>query len=145
MEENKIINNPEQAPQASSKMKIQLTKENKMKDKKWVVYLSRYWQLYVLLLLPMIYLLVFKYAPMAYVQIAFKDYKFTESVWALPFTKNHGMGHFIKAFHNRDFWYSVRNTLMLNLLDLVLGFPAPIIFALILNELCFKRFKKVVR
>ena len=93
----------------------------------------------------MIYLLVFKYAPMAYVQIAFKDYKFTESVWALPFTKNHGMGHFIKAFHNRDFWYSVRNTLMLNLLDLVLGFPAPIIFALILNELRLKHFKKAVQ
>lgn len=145
MEENKIINNPEQAPQASSKMKIQLTKENKMKDKKWVVYLSRYWQLYALLFLPILYLIIFKYLPMVYVQIAFKDYKFRESVWALPFTKNHGFGHFIKAFKNADFRYAIRNTVVLNLLDLVVGFPAPIIFALILNELKLPKFKKVVQ
>ncbi len=145
MEENKIINNPEQTPQASSKMKIQLTKENKMKDKKWVVYLSRYWQLYALLFLPILYLIIFKYLPMVYVQIAFKDYKFRESVWALPFTKNYGFGHFIKAFKNADFRYAIRNTVVLNLLDLVVGFPAPIIFALILNELKLPKFKKVVQ
>lgn len=58
---------------------------------------------------------------------------------------NHGFEYFIKAFKNRDFLYALRNTLMLNLLDLVIGFPIPIIFALILNELVFKRFKKVVQ
>ena len=108
-------------------------------------YMKRYWQLYALLALPLIYLVVFKYVPMIYIQIAFKKYSIVESVWNMPWAANHGMEYFIKAFKNRDFIYALRNTLMLNLLDLIVGFPAPIIFALILNELVFKRFKKVVQ
>ncbi|MCQ2540200.1 MAG: ABC transporter permease subunit [Acetatifactor sp.] len=109
------------------------------------VYMKRYWQLYALLALPLIYLLVFKYAPMIYVQIAFKKYSIVKSVWEMPLAKNHGFEYFIKAFKNNDFRYALRNTLTLNLLDLIVGFPAPIIFALILNELCFKNFKRVVQ
>lgn len=108
-------------------------------------YMKRYWQLYALLFLPLAYLLVFKYIPMIYIQIAFKKYSIVKSVWTLPLADNHGFEYFIKAFKNPDFINALRNTLMLNLLDLVAGFPAPIIFALILNELCFKRFKKVVQ
>ena len=126
-------------------IKINRTSDAAVAKTKWGIYFSRYWQLYLLLLLPMIYLLIFKYIPMIYVQIAFKDFNFNDSVWAMPFTKNHGFGHFIKAFNNGDFKYSVRNTLVLNLLDLVVGFPAPIIFALILNELKLPKFKKVVQ
>lgn len=109
------------------------------------VYLKRYWQLYVLLALPLLYLLIFKYAPMIYIQIAFKKYSIVESVWKMPLAANHGFEYFIKAFKSKDFILALRNTLSLNLLDLVVGFPAPIIFALVLNELCFKRFKKVVQ
>ena len=109
------------------------------------VYLKKYWQLYVMLFLPLLYLLIFKYAPMIYVQIAFKKYSLVESVWKLPIAANHGFEYFIKAFQNNDFRYALRNTLTLNLLDLIFGFPAPIIFALILNELCFQRYKKVVQ
>lgn len=108
-------------------------------------YFKRYWQLYALLALPMIYFIVFKYAPMVYVQIAFKKYSIVESVWKMPLAKNHGFEYFIKAFSNNDFKYALRNTLSLNLLDLLMGFPAPIIFALILNELRFNRFKKVIQ
>ncbi len=109
------------------------------------VYMKRYWQLYALLALPLLYLLIFKYIPMIYIQIAFKKYSIVESVWKLPLAKNHGFEYFIKAFKSKDFILALRNTVGLNLLDLVIGFPAPIIFALILNELCFKRFKKVVQ
>lgn len=109
------------------------------------VYMKRYWQLYALLALPLLYLLVFKYVPMIYIQIAFKKYSIVESVWKLPLAGNHGFEYFIKAFKSKDFLLALRNTVGLNLLDLVIGFPAPIIFALILNELCFKRFKKVVQ
>ena len=109
------------------------------------VYMKRYWQLYALLALPLLYLLVFKYAPMVYIQIAFKKYSIVQSVCKMPLAGNHGFEYFIKAFKNKDFLLALRNTLTLNLLDLVIGFPAPIIFALILNELCFKRFKKVVQ
>ena len=109
------------------------------------VYFKRYWQLYALLAIPLIYLLVFKYAPMIFVQVAFKDYRFNMSVWDMPWTKNNGFYHFIKAFQDSDFRNALRNTLLLNGLDLIIGFPVPIIFALILNELPFKGFKKTVQ
>ena len=109
------------------------------------VYMKRYWQLYAMLFLPLLYLVIFKYAPMIYVQIAFKKYSLVQSVWKQPLAGNHGFEYFIKAFSNNDFRYALRNTLTLNLLDLFFGFPAPIIFALILNELCFPMYKKVVQ
>jgi putative aldouronate transport system permease protein len=105
-------------------------------------YVRRYWTLYALLLLPLTYFGIFKYIPMTYVQIAFKNYSIIKSPWTMPWANNNGFEYFIKAFANRDFLYALRNTLMLNLLDLVLGFPAPIILALILNELPYKRFKR---
>lgn len=78
---------------------------------------------------------------MTYIQIAFKKYSIVQSVWKMPWADNGGFEYFIKAFANRDFLYALRNTIMLNLLDLVVGFPAPIILALLLNELPFKRLK----
>lgn len=113
--------------------------------KAFTTYMKRYWQLYAMLLLPMTYLLIFKYLPMEYVQIAFKDYNITQSVWEMPWTSNHGMKYFMQAFSNRDFIYAVRNTVRLNILDLIIGFPAPIIFAIILNELRMPKFKKCVQ
>ena len=117
----------------------------KQKEGSAKVYLKRYWQLYAMLALPLIYFVIFKYIPMQYIQIAWKDYKLNMSVWQMPVTGDNGLKYFKQAFSNMDFWYSVRNTLLLNLLDLVLGFPAPIIFALILNELKGQKFKKTVQ
>ena len=112
---------------------------------KFSVYMKKYWQLYAMLLLPLLYLLIFKYFPMVYVQIAFKKYSIVQSVWEMPWAQNHGFEFFIKAFGNNDFKYALKNTLVLNILDLIFGFPAPVLFALILNELCFVRYKKVVQ
>jgi len=126
-----------------------MSKETKVKTAKkkvkFSVYMKRYWQLYALIALPLIYLFVFKYIPMKYILIAFKEYKLNMSLWDMPWASNNGMKYFLKAFKNADFIRALRNTVTLNLFDLVVGFPAPIIFALILNELCFKRFKKVVQ
>jgi putative aldouronate transport system permease protein len=79
---------------------------------------------------------------MLYIQIAFKKYNIIQNVWEMEWAGNYGFEYFIKAFSNRDFLYALRNTLMLNVLDLIIGFPAPIILALVLNELPFKRFKR---
>lgn len=125
----------------ASKKKVPAVKSNQ----NFKVYMKRYWQLYALLALPMLYLLIFKYIPMIYLQIAFKKYSIVESVWKMPWADNHGFEYFIKAFKNKDFINALRNTLTLNLLDLFIGFPIPIIFALILNELVFKKFKRVVQ
>ncbi len=109
------------------------------------IYLKRYWQLYLLLLIPIIYLLIFKYSPMYYVTIAFKKYSIVQSVVDMPWAKNGGFEYFIKAFKDKDFIYALRNTITLNMLDIIIGFPIPIIFALLLNELRLKFFKKSVQ
>lgn len=116
-----------------------------IKRKKAINYLKRYWTLYLLLLLPLTYFLVFRYIPMTYIQIAFKRYSIVQNVWEMPLAANNGFEYFLKAFSNRDFLYALRNTLMLNFLDLLIGFPAPIILALLLNELAFKKFKRVTQ
>ncbi|MDR2658168.1 MAG: ABC transporter permease subunit [Oscillospiraceae bacterium] len=108
-------------------------------------YLRRYWTLYLLLALPLAYFAIFKYTPIANILIAFKQYNMTKSVWHMQWAKNNGWEFFIKAFSNRDFLYALRNTITLNMLDLVVGFPAPILLALLLNELPFKAFKRVTQ
>jgi len=112
---------------------------------KTINYLRKYWTLYLMLVLPITYFAIFRYIPMTYIQIAFKKYSIVANVWEMPLAANHGFEYFIKAFSNRDFLYALRNTLVLNFLDLLVGFPAPIIFALLLNELPFKRFKRITR
>ncbi len=106
------------------------------------LYMKKNWQLYLLMLLPMIFIFVFKYGSYFGLSIAFKDYKiargFSESKWV-------GFDVFRKIFRHRDFAESVKNTLMINFLDLLLSFPMPIILALILNEIKSKWFKKVTQ
>lgn len=95
-----------------------------------------------MLIPPIAFFAIFRYIPMTYIQIAFKKYSIVKNVWELPWANNYGFEYFIKAFSNRDFLFALRNTVVLNVLDLVVGFPAPIILALLLNELPFKRFKR---
>ena len=119
--------------------------ETTKQPSKTKLYFKKYWQLYAMLALPIIYLIVFKYVPMVYIQIAFKDYKIGQSVWEMPWAADNGLAYFKQAFSNPTFLTSLKNTFVLNIIDLIVGFPVPIIFALILNELTFKRFKKVTQ
>jgi len=107
-------------------------------------YWQRTWMLYLLLALPISFFVIFRYIPLTNIVIAFKDYNIFRGVWSedSPWA---GFKWFERAFSSRDFWLAIRNTLWLNFLDLVVGFPAPIILALILNELVFKRYKKVTQ
>ncbi len=111
----------------------------------WKTYMRRYGTLYLMLVLPLIFFIVFRYAPMVYILQAFKQNNIIKPLFEIPWAKNNGFEWFIKAFKNRDFLYALRNTVTLNLLDLVVGFPAPIILALLLNELTFKGFKRVTQ
>ncbi len=122
------------------------TRKNAVPGKKTgSAYFRRYYQLYLLLLVPLLYLLIFKYIPMWYIMIAFKKYSIVSPVIDMKWAKNHGFEYFIKAFRSKDFIVALKNTITLNLLDLVCGFPVPIIFALVLNEIRMKRFKKAVQ
>ena len=107
---------------------------------KFHLYMRRNWQLYALMLLPMIFILVFKFGSYFGLTIAFKDYKvakgFADSKWV-------GFDVFRKVFAKHNFGEAVWNTLYLNILDLIFSFPMPIILALLLNEIRVKWFKKV--
>ena len=98
------------------------------------------WQLYVLLLLPMLFILLFKYVPYAGLSIAFKNYKIAKGYAGSQWV---GFRVFEKIFRHRDFAVAVGNTLLLNVLDLIFSFPMPIILALLLNEIRVKWFKKL--
>jgi putative aldouronate transport system permease protein len=104
------------------------------------VYFRRYWQLYALLVLPLAYFIVFKYGPMWGVQIAFKDFNFFQGITGSEWI---GFDAFREVFRMDDFYRTLRNTIVLNLLDLLVSFPAPLILAILLYEMKVVWFKKL--
>jgi len=105
-------------------------------------YLRRNWQLYALLLLPVTYFIVFKYGPIYGILIAFKDYNIFKGIMASPWI---GFDAFEQIFSRNDFYSALRNTFLLNGLDLLFSFPAPIVLAILLNELRLPWFKKMTQ
>ncbi|MBB3111633.1 putative aldouronate transport system permease protein [Paenibacillus phyllosphaerae] len=103
-------------------------------------YFIRYWQLYALLVLPLIYFAIFKYGPMYGIQIAFKEFNFFQGIHGSEWI---GFDAFREVFQNQEFYKTLRNTLMLNFLDLLVSFPAPLFLAIMLYELKSKAFRKV--
>lgn len=100
--------------------------------------------LYVMILFPIIYFIMFKYIPMTNIVIAFKDYNIFAGTWASPWANPLGK-YFMQAFGSAEFMRALWNTVYLNVLDLIFSFPAPIIVAIMLNELAFRRFKRVTQ
>lgn len=96
---------------------------------------TRIWRhrgFYLMLLPAVVYVLIFCYAPMYGIQIAFKDYKMSLGVSGSRWI---GFRHFKSFFNGYNFWPLLRNTLVLSLYQLVVGFPIPILVALVINEL----------
>ena len=100
------------------------------------------WRLYTFLLIPLIYIIVFKYIPMGGVVIAFKDYKMRLGIWGSEWV---GFEHFMRFFKSYQFKRAVSNTLILSFYNIVAGFPLPIIFALMINSVRNARFKKITQ
>ena len=105
-------------------------------------YMRLNWVLYIMLIPGLINLLLFKYLPMYGIVVAFQDYTpkggFFGSKWV-------GLKHFATFFRDPFCWRVIRNTVVLGVESLVFSFPAPIILALLLNELHYERFKKIVQ
>jgi putative aldouronate transport system permease protein len=87
-------------------------------------------------------LLVFSYYPMYGATLAFKDYRYSLGILGSPWV---GLKHFRSFVTSIEFWEVIRNTVVISGLKLLLCFPAPIILALLLNELRFDRFKRIVQ
>ena len=107
---------------------------------KFLSYMRDHYILYLFLVLPIAYFIIFKYVPMYGLLIAFKDYNMFDGIFRSPWNN---FATFKEIFAMNEFYRAVRNTLILNSLDLIAGFPAPIILAIILSELSNQSYKKV--
>lgn len=108
-----------------------------------ILYLLRKdWQLYSLLILPILYLLIFKYGPMIGNVIAFRRFVPGGSIFGEQWV---GLHYFRMFIEDPTFWRVFSNTLILGGLTMLLTFPMPIVFALLLNEVKNKKFKKFVQ
>lgn len=128
---------------------IQAEKKGKSADKKITApkkplgkRILQNWQLYVMLIIPVVITIIYKYIPMYGIQIAFRDYKaskgFMGSTWV-------GLEWFERFFTAPTFGRMIGNTIKLSVFSLIFSFPVPIILALAMNQLRFKRYKRVVQ
>ena len=104
--------------------------------------LGKYGQLYLMFIPVLIWYLLFCYEPMSNFTIAFKKFSVIRGIKGSPWV---GMANFQQMFEAPMFWRAFRNTLIISAQNLLFGFPAPILFALLLNELTAPRFKKAVQ
>lgn len=102
----------------------------------------RHWQLYLLVIPPVLYFIIFKYLPMANAVLAFKNYNVVKGIWGSPWV---GTQYFEMFFRNPAFATLIKNTLYISFYQLIVGFPIPILLALALNEVKSARFKKTVQ
>jgi putative aldouronate transport system permease protein len=105
-------------------------------------YLKRAFPFYLMIFPGVLLFLVFRYLPMFGVFIAFKDYTPFRGVWKSEWI---GFQNFVQLFSEKDFLLLLKNTLYLNLLDTFIGFPFPILLALLLNEVRIKYFKNTMQ
>ena len=100
---------------------------------------------YFMFLPVVVFYLIFHYYPMSGIILAFKDFKPALGIWGSPFTGDYGFEHFLAFFGSSFFGRTITNTILISLYQLILGFPMPIILALMLNELRSPKFKKVMQ
>lgn len=104
--------------------------------------IKKYRDVYIILLPAILYYIIFKYVPMFGNILAFQDFSITRGILGSPFV---GLENFRDFLSNYKFWQLLRNTLTINIFYLVFSFPAPIILALLLNEVRHSKFKRFVQ
>ena len=104
--------------------------------------LRRFWPAYVMILPVIVWYLIFVYLPMGGLVIAFKKFSVIRGIADSPWV---GLDNFVKLFRTPSFLQSVKNTLIISVLNLLICFPIPILFAILLNEIRQLRFKKFVQ
>lgn len=121
---------------AARSLAVAQRKEPKMKV------FAKQWQLYLMVLLPVLYILIFAYGPMGGIIVAFKDYSLRKGIIRSPWA---GLKYFKDFLSTPDFFDVLRNTIVLSVYSLAAGFAAQIILALALNEIKSIAFKKTVQ
>ncbi|HZG87868.1 ABC transporter permease [Paenibacillus sp.] len=108
----------------------------------WAKELFKHRYIYLMLLPVVLYYFIFHYLPLYGIIIAFKDFAPLRGIWGSPWV---GFEHFEQFFQSHYFWRLLQNTVLISFYDLLFGFPAPIILALILNEVRKEKFKRFVQ
>ncbi len=104
--------------------------------------LSRYKYVYIMLIPIVVWYILFCYRPLLGNVIAFKDYKASKGIWGSPWV---GIKHFTAFFSSFYFWRLLRNTLLISLYGIIFSFPAPILLALLMNEMHSRWYKSTVQ
>lgn len=102
----------------------------------------KYKHIYIILLPTILFYLIFRYIPMFGNVIAFQKFSITKGILESPFV---GLKNFTDFLSNYKFWQLLRNTVSINVYNLIFGFPAPILLAVLLNEVRSTRFKRTVQ
>ncbi len=113
-----------------------------MKENSWLRAVKKEYGLYLIFLVPLIWYLLFMYTPMYGLQIAFKRYNSRLGILGSPWV---GMQYFEQFFNSYYFGNLLANTLVLNVYQMAVGFPIPILLALIINEIRVRPLKKAVQ
>lgn len=100
------------------------------------------WQLHLMILLPLIYLLIFEYGPMYGLQIAFRDYRPRKGIWGSEWVSFKHFKNFLTAYNFKNL---MTNTLAISFYSIFIGFPVPIILALLLHVTQSERLKKLTQ
>ena len=124
------------------KAKAKLTPAEKAQRRLHTIkHLKQYSALYAMMILPLLYFIIFKYVPMFGNILAFRRYRPGQGMFGTEWT----LRYFERFLKDPAFWRAFRNTLVVSLENLVINFPLPIIFAILLNEVRNKHLKKVVQ
>lgn len=107
-----------------------------------IKYVKKEWLLYLMLIPFVVWYIVFLYKPMYGLQIGFKDYSIFKGISASPWV---GFEHFIRFIKGPYFWRVIRNTLLINVYSIVIGFPIPIILAILFNEIRNVAYRKSIQ
>lgn len=105
-------------------------------------YFMKNWQIYSMIIPGLLFFVIFKYIPLAGSIIAFQNYTPFKGISGSDFV---GLEHFVRLFSYPEFYRVLRNTLLISLYQIVFGFPAPLILALLLNEIRKVAFKRVMQ
>ncbi|MGI6654078.1 MAG: ABC transporter permease [Christensenellales bacterium] len=123
-------------------MQYKVISQHKSSRKRYFKAVRMHWDLLLLMVPVVVYYVVFAYIPMSGIVIAFKEFRLLDGIWKSPWV---GLKQFRILFNTPSFFEVLRNTVVISSLRIVFGFPAPIILALLLNELRSQPFKRVVQ
>ncbi|MFV0504291.1 MAG: ABC transporter permease [Lachnospirales bacterium] len=111
-------------------------------SKKTIVNIKRHKYIYIMLIPIMLFFIVFKYLPMYGIQLAFKEYSIADGITGSPWV---GFDNFTRLIGEENFWIAFKNTIIISFMKIIIGFPIPIILAILINEISFTKFKKVTQ